>query len=135
MMKTKQIVGVGLLTLVGTTFAMAQTPANSSSTYFVNGSKPGLQKIGGEGRGKHFGMGKGKKAGNMHANKKAVHEAMVAGDFAKFQTLASSTPIGKIDQTTFNNLSAQMKIISAARTQVDTILKAAGVERPFHMGK
>lgn len=125
-MKTKQIVGVGLLTLVGSTYAMAQTPTASNTLWGV--PKQGVQKVSG---GKHKG---GKMGGQKHANKKAVHEAMVAGDFAKFQTLASSTPIGKIDQTTFNNLSAQMKIISAAKTQVDTILKNAGVERPFHMG-
>jgi hypothetical protein len=134
MMKTKQIVGVGLLTLIGSSFAMAQTPTTSSSTYFSN-QKAGMQKMmGGEGgRGKHNGKMKGKKMGHqMHANKQAVHEAIIVGDFAKFQTLASTTPIGKIDVSVFNNLSAQMKIMAAAKTQVETILKNAGVERPFH---
>ena len=134
MKSTKQIVGVGLLTLVGTSFAMAQTPAPASSTLNWNNGKAGIQRMftkdgakekGGKGKGKH---------GAMHANKQATHEAIIAGDFAKFKTLASTTPIGKIDQTTFSNLSAQMKIIQAARLQVDTILKAAGVERPFRMG-
>ena len=132
MKSTKQIVGVGLLTLVGTSFAMAQTPAPASSTLNWNNGKAGIQRMFTKDGLKEKG-GKGKH-GAKHANKQATHEAIIAGDFAKFQAVASTTPIGKIDQTTFNNLSAQMKIIQAARLQVDTILKAAGVERPFHMG-
>ncbi len=133
MKTTKQIVGVGLLTLVGTGFAMAQTPAPASSTLNWNNGKAGIQRMfeGKEGKGKKLGH---EKRPQKHANKKVIHEAIIAGDFAKFVTLASSTPIGKIDQATFNSLSAQMKIIQAAKTQVDTILKAAGVDRPFHMG-
>lgn len=137
MKSTKQIVGVGLLTLVGTSFAMAQTPANTSTTTMWGVPKQGIQNMfhSKENRGKHNGEGRGKNMGfDKRANKQAVHDAIVAGDFAKFQTLASTTPIGKIDVNVFNNLSAQMKIIQAAKTQVDTILKNAGVERPFHMG-
>jgi hypothetical protein len=134
MKSTKQIVGVGLLTLVGTSFAMAQTPANTSTTSMWGIPKTGIQKIfhSKENRGRHSGGVRGKKVGfDRPANKQAVHEAIVAGDFAKFQALASTTPIGKIDANVFNNLSTQMKIIQAAKTQVDTILKNAGIEHPF----
>jgi hypothetical protein len=133
MKSTKQIVGVGLLTLVGTSFAMAQTPTTSISTLNWNNSKAGIQRMfdGKEGKGKKIGH---EKRSQKHANKQAVHDAIIAGDFAKFQALASATPIGKIDINVFNSLSAQMKIMQAAKTQVDTILKNAGVERPFHMG-
>ena len=54
MKSTKQIVGVGLLTLVGTSFAMAQTPAPASSTLNWNSGKAGIQRMhdGKEGKGK-----------------------------------------------------------------------------------
>lgn len=123
---TKQIVGVGLLTLVGTSFALAHSSSTSANSGSGSGSKQEMRKMFKE-------QHKSKKEGRK-ADKKVVHDAIIAGDFTKFKVLATSTPIGKIDQATFNNLSAQMKIIQAAKAQVDSILKAVGVERPFYMG-
>ncbi len=132
MNRTKQIMGVGLLTLVGTGFAMAQTPTGSTTVNGLNGiPNQGIQKMhtGKDGnRGKHKGMG-GMGMGGKKGNMKIAHEAIIAGDFAKFQLLASTTPIGKIDQNTFTNLSTQMKIAKAAREQIQTILKNAGVAK------
>lgn len=121
---TKQIVGIGLLTLVGSGYAFAQTSENvsaTSNTQFKMGQMMKTKQEGGMFRGK--GMG-------MHKNKQAIHESILAGNYATFQNLASTTPIGKIDQKTFNDISAQMKIVKAAKGQIQTILKSAGVSIP-----
>lgn len=66
----------------------------------------------------------------MHANMKAVDDAIVAGDYTAFKTAAANGPLANIDQTTFNSLKAPVEAKRAAESQIQTILKNAGVTMP-----
>jgi hypothetical protein len=68
--------------------------------------------------------------GGMHGNMKAVDDAIVAGDYTAFKTAAANGPLANIDQTTFNSLKAPVEAKRAAESQIQTILKNAGVSMP-----
>jgi hypothetical protein len=85
-----------------------------------NNMKPSFHKM------KHGKHGHGK----MHGNRKEIEEAIAAGDYAKFVQVASSSPMAKIDQNTFNSLTPHFQALKNARTNIENILKAAGIERP-----
>lgn len=75
-------------------------------------------------RGEHGGRG------GMHGNMKAVDDAIVAGDYTAFKTAAANGPLTNIDQATFNSLKAPVEAKRAAESQIQTILKNAGVSMP-----
>jgi hypothetical protein len=68
--------------------------------------------------------------GGMHGNMKATDDAIVAGDYTTFKTAAANGPLANIDQATFNSLKAPVEAKRAAETQIQTILKNAGVSMP-----
>lgn len=75
--------------------------------------------------------------GGMHGGKgmgdrKAIEDAIIAGNFATFQTVASTSPLAKIDQATFNLLTPQFQARKAANDQITTILKNVGITAPGH---
>jgi hypothetical protein len=66
----------------------------------------------------------------MHGNMQAVDDAIVAGDYTAFKTAATNGPLANIDQATFNSLKSPVEAKRAAETQIQTILKNAGVTMP-----
>lgn len=72
-------------------------------------------------RGEHGGRGD-------HGNMKAVDDAIVAGDYTAFKTAAANGPLANISQDVFNQLKAPVVAKQSAETQIQTILKNAGVE-------
>jgi hypothetical protein len=68
--------------------------------------------------------------GGNHGNMKAVDDAIVAGDYTAFKTAAANGPLANIDQASFNSLKAPVEAKRAAETQIQTILKNAGVTMP-----
>lgn len=78
---------------------------------------------------KHLGKNlKGK--GPNHADRKVARDAIIAGDYNAFKLAASSTPLANISQDVFNQLRAPMQTEKAAREQVQSILKNAGIQLP-----
>jgi hypothetical protein len=86
-----------------------------------------LDQNGLKGPGGH-GMGKGHGKGGQ--NRKAIEDAIVSGNFATFQSVASSSPLAKIDQATFNLLTPQFVAKKNAEDQIRSILKASGIAVP-----
>ena len=84
----------------------------------------GIKMPQGHGRG----MGKGMRGD--HGNRKAIEEAITAGDFTAFQTVASSSPLKGLNQATFNLLTPQFTAKKNAEDQIRAILKAAGIAEP-----
>lgn len=74
--------------------------------------------------------GHGKGPGKDGGNRKAIEEAIVAGNFATFQSVASSSPLAKIDLATFKLLTPQFVAKKNAEDQIRSILKTAGIEAP-----
>jgi hypothetical protein len=74
------------------------------------------------------GRGQGMKGKMM--NRKAMEDAIIAGNFQAFQSVASTSPLAKIDQTTFNLLVPQFQAKKSAETQIQAILKNAGITPP-----
>lgn len=70
-----------------------------------------------------------------HEDRKDIEDAIATGNFTLFQQLASSTPMAKIDQNTFNSLTPQFQALKNARTNIENILKSAGIERPSGLEK
>lgn len=70
----------------------------------------------------------GHSRGRMHMDMRKVDEAIANGDFATFQNLASTTPLGKVDQATFNLLTPEFKAKMQTETNIQSILKNAGIE-------
>lgn len=124
---TKKIIAITTISLGSVGFANAQlqaTPTAQSSF-----GERIMQNLTGS-QTKHLGKGKHGKGGHKHENKEAIHEAIATGNFSEFQKLASTTPMGKIDQTTFNSLTPHFLAMKNAKTNIESILKAAGVEKP-----
>lgn len=65
--------------------------------------------------------------GGHHGNMKAVDDAIVTGDYTAFKTAAANGPLANIDQATFNSLKAPVEAKRAAESQIQIILKNAGV--------
>lgn len=70
-----------------------------------------------------------------HENMKKIDDAILAGDYAAFKTAAANTPLANITQDVFNSLKAPTQAKQAAETaekaardQIQTILKNAGVQ-------
>lgn len=63
----------------------------------------------------------------MGADMKKVHEAIATGDYATFKTIAASTPLANLSETTFNSLVSPMKAKIDAEKQIDSILSSAGI--------
>jgi signal transduction histidine kinase len=59
-----------------------------------------------------------------------IDEAIIAGDYATFVNLASTSPFKSITQDTFNQLVPQFKAKQAAETQIKAILESAGIKFP-----
>jgi hypothetical protein len=120
---TKKIIAITTISLGSVGFANAQIP-NASSTQLNLGHK--LMR--------HLNTNEGMKMKGKHEkradNKQAIHEAITAGNFTEFQKLASTTPMAKINQTTFNSLTPHFAALKNARTNIESILKAAGIEKP-----
>lgn len=74
-------------------------------------------------RGDHGGRGD-------HGNMKAVDDAIIAGDYTAFKAAAANGPLANISQDVFNSLKAPVAVKQSAETQIQTILKNAGVEMP-----
>lgn len=145
-MNTKRILAITTITTLGAVgLANAQTPTITEAqkgildqvkSLFQSGKtteaktlleQNGLQNfIGKKGKGQGGMHGKG----NMHQNRKAIEDAIIAGNFANFQTVASTSPLAKIDQNTFNLLTPQFIARKAANEQIQNILKAAGIQAP-----
>ena len=81
-----------------------------------NNLKPGFGKMMRDKKGKH-------------ENREAMHNAISSGNYTEFQKLASTAPMAKIDQNTFNSLTPHFQVLKNAKTNIENILKAAGVER------
>jgi hypothetical protein len=91
-----------------------------------NNLKPGFGKM----MGNRHGKGKGGKNGPKNDNRKAMHDAIASGNYTEFQRLASTTPMAKIDQNTFKALTPHFAALKNAKTNIENILKSAGIERP-----
>lgn len=63
-------------------------------------------------------------------NRKAIEEAILAGDFAKFQTVASTSPLKNISESTFKQLTPQFQAKKNAENQIKSILAANGITVP-----
>lgn len=81
--------------------------------------------------------GKGNKGMDMHSDMKKLNDLIVAGNYSAFKTAAVNSPLANIDEATFNSLLAPAQTIKnaqvqeqTARTQMQTILKNAGVQMP-----
>ena len=70
------------------------------------------------------------KGHGMHQNRKEIEDAIMAGDFAKFQLVSSDSPLKNITQETFNLLTPQFIAKKNAGEQIRNILTAAGVPTP-----
>lgn len=78
---------------------------------------------------KHMGKAlKGK--GLNHTDRKVARDAVIAGDYNAFKLAASSTSLANISQDVFNQLRPPMQAEKAAREQVQSILKNAGIQLP-----
>lgn len=80
-----------------------------------------------------IGMHKGAKdwkddKGNKQNHQK-MEDAIIAGDFVTFQSVATNTKFAKIDQVTFNLLSPQYIAEKNAETQIQSILKNAVISQ------
>ena len=141
-MKTKKIIAITTISTIATAgLANAQVPTltdtqksifEQAMSLFRSGKtteaktlldQQGIKPAFGKMHGKH---GKG----HMKQNHKEIHEAIASGDYAKFVKVASSSPMAKIDQNTFNSLTPHFAALKNARTNIESILKSAGIERP-----
>ena len=156
MKTTKVIIAISSVGLIGAQLANAQTPDLSTTQNGIgqkiiqsltDAQKTALEKArelfksGKADEAKtllsqnniKFGIGmhgKGKFGKNGMGDRKAIEDAIIAGNFVNFQTLASSSPLKSIDQATFNLLTPQFKAKKAAEDQIRNILKSAGVVTP-----
>jgi hypothetical protein len=75
---------------------------------------------------------KGKVKGKAHdqANRQAIQNAIIAGDYNTFKTVASTSPLASISQDVFNQLRTPMQTEKTAREQIKTILTNAGIQVP-----
>jgi hypothetical protein len=80
------------------------------------------------------GHGHGKGPGGM-GDRKAIEDAIIAGNFANFQAVASTSPLKGLTVETFNKLTPQFQAKKNAEEQIRSILKAAGVAEPTRPGK
>ncbi len=76
------------------------------------------------------GAGHGRGMGNM----RELDTAIASGDYAKFQTLASTSPFASITQATFNLLTPEFLAKQNAEKNIQTILTNAGIQMPQHQG-
>ena len=80
----------------------------------------GIQKpMGGRGHGGEHGK-----------NMQAIEAAIIAGDYATFQTIASTSPLKSISQDTFNQLTPQFVAKRNAEEKIRSILSSAGITMP-----
>ncbi len=123
----KKILAITTITTLATVgSAFAQNPT-STSTENNMGQKMMQMMKGKMGHGK---MHDGK---DKHGDRKAIEDAIVAGDFTLFQSLASTSPLKAINQTVFNSLTTQFVAKRAAEDNIKTILKAAGIPAPTNL--
>lgn len=80
-----------------------------------------------QGRG-HGGLGKGMGKGN--GDRKAIEDAIIAGNYTTFQTVASTSPLKSISLATFNLLTPQFVAKKNAEAQIKSILTSAGITVP-----
>jgi hypothetical protein len=131
-MNTKRIIAITTITtLAAAGLANAEVP-NTGTTTLQGGPAhsfmQGLKKFGRHGKGEKGEMTG--KFGQMQTNRKAINDAILAGNFTLFQQVASTSPLAKIDQTTFNLLTPQFVARKNAEEQIKTILKNAGIPTP-----
>jgi hypothetical protein len=69
------------------------------------------------------------KFGNKNNDRKAIEAAIIAGDWATFQTVASSSPLKNLSQETFNLLTPQFQAKKNAEDNIRNILSQAGVKK------
>ncbi len=74
--------------------------------------------------------GRGEKKGNM----REIDAAIASGNFATFQTLASTSPLASITQATFNLLTPEFLAKQNAEKNIQTILTNSGIQMPQHRG-
>ena len=65
-----------------------------------------------------------------NVKRKAIEDAILAGNFTLFQQLASTTPLKVINQNTFNLLVPQYQAKKNAEDQIKNILTSAGIKVP-----
>lgn len=118
---TKRIIAITTISLGAAGFANAQIPNASSSQLNFGQNIMRHLKDGKDMKGKHP---------HKHENKQAIHEAIATGNYSEFQKLAVNTPMAKIDQTTFNSLTPHFAALKNAKTNIENILKTAGIEKP-----
>lgn len=68
--------------------------------------------------------------GRFGEDRKKIEEAIIAGNFTNFQTLASTSPLSKIDETTFNKLTPLFLAKKNAEDGIREVLKNAGIQAP-----
>ncbi len=127
--KTKKIIAITTITTVAATgLASAQVASSTQEnhTNFLGQVKTLLQQNGLKVFGSH-----GKRHGKMHnlSDNKRIEDAILSGDFATFQTVASSSPLKNISQETFNLLTPQFQARKNASDSIRNILSAAGVKK------
>lgn len=142
-MHTKKIIAITTITTIAAAgLANAQTPTLTEAQKSIYQQAMSLFKSGKKDEAKNLleqnhlkpGFGKIMREKNKHGkpqeNRKEVESAIAAGDYTKFLQLAANTPMAKIDQNTFNSLTPQFTALKNARTNIENILKSAGIETP-----
>ena len=131
MLKTKisaaiigmSIIGGGLLTTMAATDSVAGVSTEASTTKEEKMLHNNRSKLS---EGRHGGRG-GKRHEGRHEGKAKVEAAIMAGDYAAFKLVASTTPLANISQDVFISLKAPMTAQKQAEDSISAILKAAGV--------
>lgn len=132
----KRILAITTITTMGAAgLANAQIPTISTSSSIMQQAMS-LFKSGKTDEAKKL-LKEGTQNKKMHnkmqhkfGDRKAIEEAILAGDFAKFQTVASTSPLKNISETAFKQLTPQFQAKKNAEDQIKSILSANGVATP-----